>query len=100
MPSKCSPTASSRRAAVDRQFHSARPALEQATLQPLFQLAHLMAQRADGEVRLRRRARQIAQSGDQHELLQQAQRQLSHLEFLSSLACEYIAFWRFATRVS
>jgi hypothetical protein len=31
--------------------------------------------------------------------LQQAQRQLSHLEFLSSLACEYIAFWRPAARV-
>jgi hypothetical protein len=81
-------------AAFDGQRDPARPALEQASFQPLLQLAHLMAERADGEIGLRRRARQIAQPGHQYELLQQAQRQLSHLEFPSSLACEYIAFWR------
>ncbi len=43
-------------AAFDGQRHAARTALEQAPFQPLFQLAHLVAERADGEIRLRRRA--------------------------------------------
>src|SRR5690349_19952670 len=90
MPADCLEQA----AALDSQRHAARPALEQAPLQAFLELAHLVAERTDGQVRLRRRARQVALPGDQHELLQQAERQSSHLEYSSSLACEYIAFWR------
>jgi hypothetical protein len=43
-------------AAVHCQRHPARSALEQAPLQPLLELADLVAQRADGEVGLLRRA--------------------------------------------
>lgn len=55
-----------------------RLADQQRLPEPFFQLPHLVAERADGQVHRRRRARQVAKPGGSHEALEGMERRAGH----------------------
>ena len=66
--------------AFGRQREPARTALEEAVAEPLLERAHLVAQRADGQVQALGGARQVLRAGGVDEDLQGIERRAFHLE--------------------
>ncbi len=64
--------------ALQGEGDTTRLADQQRLPEPFFQLPHLMAERADGQVHRRRRARQVAEPGGGHETLQGMERWAGH----------------------